>query len=159
MVEKAAELGVTEVIPLETARTVAVSSKVREPHVERFQRRALEAIKQSGAAWAPVVRPVVRLEAWLAEERARAGGASRRWLADIAGGPGAGVLSDTPVVVVIGPEGGFEAAERAALLDGGFEPIAFAAQTLRFETAAIAAAVVVAGARRRVGAPSRETNE
>jgi 16S rRNA (uracil1498-N3)-methyltransferase len=50
---------------------------------------------------------------------------------------------------VIGPEGGLEDQERAALLDAGFRPLALATQTLRFETAALAAAAAVSAARLR----------
>ncbi len=47
------------------------------------------------------------------------------------------------VTIVIGPEGGLEDQERAALRDAGFRPLALAAHTLRFETAALAAAAAV----------------
>ncbi len=53
VVEKAAELGVTEIVPLETEHTRGVASRIRGAQVERFRRRTLEAIKQCGATWAP----------------------------------------------------------------------------------------------------------
>ncbi|MBL8985374.1 MAG: 16S rRNA (uracil(1498)-N(3))-methyltransferase, partial [Gemmatimonadetes bacterium] len=40
-------------------------------------------------------------------------------------------------------EGGFTDEERTRLLGAGFEPVRLAARTLRFETAAVAAAVAV----------------
>ena len=48
LVEKAVELGVTQVIPLETAMSVSVATRVRERHVERLGKKAREALKQSG---------------------------------------------------------------------------------------------------------------
>ena len=52
MVEKATELGVTVVVPLESERTAGVATRIRPQHLDRLRRHALEAVKQSGAAWA-----------------------------------------------------------------------------------------------------------
>jgi 16S rRNA (uracil1498-N3)-methyltransferase len=59
------------------------------------------------------------------------------------------VLDAAPVTVVIGPEGGLTSAERELLQSHGFEPIALAPHTLRFETAAVAAAAAIVSARLR----------
>jgi RsmE family RNA methyltransferase len=53
------------------------------------------------------------------------------------------------VTVVIGPEGGFTEPERGMLLSAGYRRLALAPHTLRFETAALAAAAVVTTARLR----------
>ena len=66
LVEKATELGVTCIAPVETERTAAVATRVRAQHVEKLRRRALEAVKQCGAAWAPEVREPEPLAAFLA---------------------------------------------------------------------------------------------
>lgn len=140
LLEKAAELAVTEVIPLETERSRAVAGRLQPRHLDRLRERARQAIKQSGAAWAPVVRDPLPLR----ELGPVAPGG--RWLADIAG------RSPGPVreamTVVIGPEGGWTAAERDWLEQAGFLPVRLAHDTLRFETAAIAAAAIVALRRR-----------
>ena len=52
LVEKAVELGATSVVPLETDRTSGVATRVRDSHLPKLRRQALEAIKQCGAAWA-----------------------------------------------------------------------------------------------------------
>jgi 16S rRNA (uracil1498-N3)-methyltransferase len=44
-----------------------------------------------------------------------------------------------PLVIAIGPEGGFDASETAELVDAGFERTSLAPTTLRFETAGIVA--------------------
>ncbi len=144
LVEKAAELGVTSVVPLETERTAGVSSRLRDAHLEKLRRRALEAIKQCGAAWAPRVDSGIGLAELLA--RARSG---EHWLADLAGEPAPPVLKQEPVTVVVGPEGGFSLAERNGLIERGYRPTSFGQHTLRFETAALAAAVAVVTARLR----------
>ena len=135
LVEKSAELGVTDLIPLETERTAGVASRVREQHLERLQRRALEAIKQCGAAWAPVVHPPRPLGDFLAEP-----GPGIRWLASAGGGNPGGLPPGEPVLVVIGPEGGLSGAELEQLQGAAFIPVRLGPHVLRFETAAMAAA-------------------
>ncbi len=135
LAEKCAELGVTELVPVETERTRPVASRLRAGHLEKLRRRTRDAIKQSGAAWAPVVGDLLPLEA--AVERAVSG---PRWLADPAGRmPSAG---EFPVAVAVGPEGGFGTDERALLVRAGFEPVRLGPHVMRFETAALAAAVL-----------------
>ncbi len=144
LVEKAAELGVTVIVPLETERTAGVSSRLRDAHLEKLRRRAMEAIKQCGVAWAPSIEPGTGLAELLA--RIEAG---ERWLADAAGQPPPPALEQEPVTVVVGPEGGFTPGERRRFIEHGYRPTSFGPYTLRFETAALAAAAAVATARLR----------
>ena len=141
LIEKATELGVTALVPLETERALAVATRVRTAQIEKLRRRALEAVKQCGAAWAPAVAPPEPIAVFLARPAAGA-----RWLADAegqpAGGEGAGELT-----IVVGPEGGLTPGERAATLAAGYRPVRLAENVLRFETAAIAAATLAATAR------------
>lgn len=137
LAEKTGELGVTDLIPLETERTQGVGARVRGEHVERLQRRSREAIKQSGATWAPVVHLPHTLAELLARHTAPV-----RWLADPGGTGPILPAPGSPVLIAVGPEGGFTAAERRLLEDAGYHPVRLGAHTLRFETAAIAAAVV-----------------
>ena len=145
VVEKATELGVTSVIPLETERTAGVASRVRTQHLERLRRHGLEAVKQSGAAWATRVEDPVSLEELAARPLAGQG-----WVADAEGKPVPAVVGKTPLTVVIGPEGGLTAEELERLRGAGFTAVSLGPHTLRFETAAIAAAAAaVAGRLRR----------
>jgi 16S rRNA (uracil1498-N3)-methyltransferase len=144
MVEKAAELGVTRIVPLETAHTAGVATRLKEAHLGKLRRVASEAIKQCGSAWAPAVEELVSLEDYARRPLDGAG-----WLADIAGAASPVRLDQTPVSAVIGPEGGLTDAERQALLSAGYLPVALGRHTLRFETAALAAAAAVAQARMR----------
>jgi 16S rRNA (uracil1498-N3)-methyltransferase len=141
MVEKATELGVTSVVPLETERTAGVASRVRPQHLDRLRRQALEAVKQSGAAWATMVEQPLSLEALAARPPAGQG-----WVADAGGDAVPAVVGSVPLTVVVGPEGGLTAAELERLRDAGYAPVRLGRHTLRFETAAIlAAAAAVAG--------------
>jgi 16S rRNA (uracil1498-N3)-methyltransferase len=143
-VEKATELGVTTVIPLECERTAGVATRVRPQHLDRLRRQALEGVKQSGAAWATRVDEPLSLDALLRQPPDGA-----RWLADASGGPAPAGLGDARLTVVIGPEGGLTSDERERVLTAGFEAIRLAAYTLRFETAAVAAAAAAVAARLR----------
>ena len=144
MAEKAAELGVTRIVPLETERSATVATRLKEAHLVKLRRAAYEAIKQSGTAWAPSVDQPVSLEEYARQPLDGAG-----WLADIAGAAPPIGLDQAPVSAVIGPEGGLTDGERQALLAAGYLPVALGRHTLRFETAALAAAAAVAQARMR----------
>jgi 16S rRNA (uracil1498-N3)-methyltransferase len=141
LVEKATELGVTDVVPLETQHTAAVATRVRPQHVGKLRRQALEAVKQCGAAWAPEVHQPEPLTAFLARPVE-----GDRWLADPDGG-GPALTRDSAVTVLIGPEGGLTEAERAAARTAGYRPVRLGPHTLRFETAAVAAAALAVAAR------------
>jgi 16S rRNA (uracil1498-N3)-methyltransferase len=144
MVEKAVELGVTRVVPLETARTAGVATGLKRSHIGRLQRSALESIKQCGVAWAPDIENILPLAAFLDEPLTGTG-----WLADQGGDAVPSSMEETPISVVIGPEGGLTDEEREAAVTAGYRPLALGMHTLRFETAALAAAVAVNQARMR----------
>jgi 16S rRNA (uracil1498-N3)-methyltransferase len=144
MVEKAVELGVTRVVPLETARSSGVATGLREAHLRRLRRHALEATKQCGVAWAVQVEEPLSLDDFRGRPLAGSG-----WLADRAGAPPPTRLGGNALTVVIGPEGGFAEAERTGLVAAGYLPIVLGPHALRFETAALAAAALATTARMR----------
>ncbi len=144
MAEKAVELGVTRLVPLETARTAGVASRVKQSHLEKLRRVVLEATKQCGAVWAPGVEEPLRLDEFLAGRIV-----GTRWLADEAGGVPPADLNHTPLTILVGPEGGFSSQERAAIISAGYQPVALGPNTLRFETAALAGAAIASAARLR----------
>jgi 16S rRNA (uracil1498-N3)-methyltransferase len=144
MAEKAVELGVTRIVPLETSRTGGVASRLKSAHIGKLGRVVLEATKQCGAAWAPEIEPPVALSDFIAQPLE-----GRGWLADPAGELPPVTLDDTPLTVLIGPEGGFTEGEREAILTSGYQSVLLGSLTLRFETAALAAAAVAGSARLR----------
>jgi 16S rRNA (uracil1498-N3)-methyltransferase len=144
LVEKAAELGATSVVPLETEHSRAVATRVRQPQLDKLRRQALEVVKQCGAAWSVEVQPLTALGEFLAAERD-----GLRWIADPAGVIPPAAMSTGPATVLVGPEGGFSQAEREAATSAGYLPIALGPHVLRFETAALAAAAAVTTARQR----------
>jgi 16S rRNA (uracil1498-N3)-methyltransferase len=144
LVEKAVELGVTRIVPLETAHTVGVATRLKLNHLPRLRQSMLDVLKQSGSAWAPSIEEPVSLDQFLQRPLTAPG-----WLADQAGAPVPSELDSSPLTIVVGPEGGFTEGERMEILRAGYSPVALAAHTLRFETAAVAAAAVASQARLR----------
>lgn len=144
LAEKAAELGVTDLVPLTTERTTGVATGVREGHIPALQRRARQAIKQSLAAWSPSIHAPCSTS-----EAAELATGSQRWLGDVNAEPPPPLQPDEAVIVVVGPEGGLTDPERVFLRGAGFTPVRLAPDLLRFETAALAAAAVVASQRPR----------
>jgi 16S rRNA (uracil1498-N3)-methyltransferase len=142
LVEKATELGVTEVVPLETDRTRGVATGLRPEQLDKFRRRAREVLKQCGGAWVPVVRDPVPLESFLRRNEPGA-----RWMFDAAGTAAPVLDAASAATALVGPEGGLTDAERAAAISRGFTPVSAGPLVLRFETAAIAAAVLIQTAR------------
>jgi 16S rRNA (uracil1498-N3)-methyltransferase len=144
MVEKAVELGVTRILPLATARSSGVATGIRDIHLRRLRRQALETTKQCGVAWAVQVEELLTLDEFRGHPLSGPG-----WLADRAGAPPPTRLGGNAMTVVIGPEGGLTDAERAGLVAAGYLPIVLGPHTLRFETAALAAAALATAARMR----------
>lgn len=136
LVEKAAELGATDLLPLETERTAHVSTRVRPAHVEKLQARALEAIKQSGAAWAPAVHHPLSLPEVLASP-------GLKLVAEQGSLPLAQFNARQEITGLIGPEGGWTARETDLLTEHGCTFVRLSPNVLRFETAALALAVLV----------------
>jgi 16S rRNA (uracil1498-N3)-methyltransferase len=134
VIEKAAELGVTRIVPLTTERSATVATRIRSAQLPKLQRKALEAIKQSGALWAPGVAEPMSLYHFATAPRT-----GQKWMADAGGSPPPRGGSAEPVTVAIGPEGGFTDEERRTLAESGFTAVRLGPEILRFETAAIAA--------------------
>jgi 16S rRNA (uracil1498-N3)-methyltransferase len=144
MVEKAVELGVTRILPLETARSAGVATGIRDAHLRRLRRHALEATKQCGVAWSVELAEPLSLDDFLGHPLAGFG-----WLADRSGAPPPKLLATSALTVVIGPEGGLTDGERSRLVAAGYLPVVLGPHTLRFETAALAAAALATMARMR----------
>ncbi|MEZ4589052.1 MAG: RsmE family RNA methyltransferase [Gemmatimonadales bacterium] len=143
MVEKAQELGVTEIVPVETERSKSVETRLRPGQLDKLRIRAREALKQCGSAWALELRDLCPLEQALGAVEA-----ASRWVAD----PSGEALAAPPTgaaAVLVGPEGGLSESERRLALDAGYLPLWLGPNTLRFETAAIAAAALLATSRSR----------
>ena len=132
VVEKAVELGVRRILPVQTAFTN--SERVRQ---DRLQAHAVEAAEQCGATFVPEVADLAKLSALLdrwPEGRALV------WCDESAAGQATGWPGTlaAPAAILIGPEGGFSDDERRRLRALA-APVALGPRILRAETAAVAA--------------------
>ena len=119
IIQKAVELGVYEIIPMATARSVVkLDSKKAEAKVKRWNAISESAAKQSKRMLIPKVGPVMNFEDM---EK------TRKILKHITPGQSVGIF--------IGPEGGFEEQEVEAALRSGAQSITLGRRILRTETA------------------------
>lgn len=142
-VQKAVELGVARIQPLETGRSVVRLTRARaERRVAHWQAVAVAACEQCGRNRVPRVEPIAALGDWLArDERQPVAGSPLRLL--LVPGNGAS-LRDLPrpagsIVVLAGPEGGFSPEETRDAERAGFLAVCLGPRVLRTETAAVAA--------------------
>lgn len=137
IVEKATELGVSRLIPVATARTVAARIKS-----ERLNAIAVEAAEQCGRLTVPGIAAMTPLDELLADwPRARA-----LIFCDEArtGPPLLPTAAAGEAGVLIGPEGGFSEAERTQIAaHPAARPVSLGPRILRAETAAIVALALV----------------
>ena len=137
LVEKLVELGVSRLIPLQTRRSVAIGN---QKVIERMKKHVIESSKQCGRNFLMEIEhqcTVDRLIETVPDSCARfvadPYSDSDLQLAD----------SDEPVVIAIGPEGGFEPGESERFAVANWQPMRMGHHILRIETAAIAAAVLL----------------
>ncbi|MCZ7636157.1 MAG: 16S rRNA (uracil(1498)-N(3))-methyltransferase [Verrucomicrobia bacterium] len=152
VVQKATELGAHRLIPVLTERSI--------PHLDqadaarkaaRWRDLAIEALKQCGTPWLPVIDPPRSLSEFLA----RVPRFDLTLVAALAGSPRHprepwegffrehGRVPDN-VAVWIGPEGDFTPAELEAVVAAGAVPITLGPYVLRCETAAVACLAILA---------------
>ncbi len=132
--EKACELGVSLYRPVLTRRTI-----VERLNLARLRSTMIEAAEQCGRTALPVIDEPVKLPALLKDWPSD----RHLFFADEQGGVPCALamqLNPGPAAILIGPEGGFDDAERAAILAVPQSVgISLGPRILRAETAAIAA--------------------
>lgn len=137
MLEKATELGVSEIIPLETSRTERGFRRAALKRMERWRRIVLEASQQSRRATLPAIREPAGFESALVIQ------APRRYALDEQPGGAPPTFAAGDVAILTGPEGGWTEKERESFLAAGWEPVSLGPLILRAETAALAALSIV----------------
>ncbi len=143
ILEKAVELGASDVFPLLTERTVVrIPPDERAERREKWQREVVEACKQCGQDWMPRVHEPAALEAVdFSRFATRIIGSlepGARPLGEVASGAGGAA------VFLVGPEGDFTTGEYAWAREHGFQPVNMGPLILRTETAALAGLAVLA---------------
>lgn len=134
IVEKAAELGVARILPIQTEFTN--SERIRQ---DRLQAHAVEAAEQCGGTYVPEVGALTGLSRLLCSwDQDR----HIIWADESLSGPVQALtgLERGKWAVLIGPEGGFSSAEREMLRDLSYvHPVSLGPRILRADTAVVAA--------------------
>lgn len=153
VIQHGTEIGVTEFVPVATARSVVkLDPRKAEERVERWQRIAREAAEQCRRGVVPRVSPVLTWK----QAVARAGEfdvAMVPW--EEGGEPLRAVLEAHPgasrFALFIGPEGGLSPEEVALARERGAVAVTLGPRILRTETAPLAAASAILFARGDLG--------
>jgi len=135
LVEKATELGVRRLTPIRTSRSVVHPG---ESKLDKIRQTVIAACQQSRRNWLMQIDPVTSWNEFLGQNCRRqavlvahpAGEQLRRRLPSIVG--------SSPLLLVVGPEGGFTDAEIDDALIAGAIPVNLGENILRIETAVVA---------------------
>ncbi|GAB1232390.1 16S rRNA (uracil(1498)-N(3))-methyltransferase [Ferrigenium sp. UT5] len=138
VVQKATELGVAEIIPIQTQRSVAkLAANRADKRALHWHNVAVAACEQCGRNELPQLQAPQSLAEWVQAMRGAEGG-KFILLPGGAGGLQAQPKPQGSAILLIGPEGGFTADEANVAQQAGFVPVLLGPRVLRTETAAIA---------------------
>lgn len=135
VIQKATELGVSEITPLFSERCeVRLNEERMLKRLEHWQQVAISACEQCGRSRIPRIHPPVPLDRWQQQVEADL---------KLVLHPEAAALASHPppasLALLIGPEGGLSEAEVGAARETGFHPACFGPRVLRTETAPVVA--------------------
>ncbi len=133
VVQKAVELGVTEFVPLHTARCEVKLTDAKR-RIERWRRIAMEATKQSGRATLMHIREPIAFDELLTDQRS----ANVVLFSERDGKDFSNITVSETITALIGPKGGWDDSELEAARANGITVITLGGRILRAETAAIA---------------------
>jgi len=151
IVQKSVELGVERIVPFSSKRTVPrYSSECTVKKVDRWNRIAMEAAKQSGFPFLPHVENIKPFDEMIQDAGGYKNkiifyeGEERIKISDYFKGmiPAQGEIDKT-TIIVIGAEGGFEEEEVKKAMSYGFASVSLGRLVLKVETAAIVAISLV----------------
>ena len=135
VIQKATELGVTEIVPLVTERTeIRLDDFKTERRMKRWKRILMEAVKQTGLTSVPELSPPVSLEKFLSAKSA-----SLQFFLDENQGMSLGDSigenqRHSSCLTVVGPEGGWDGQDRQIFGEHRLVPVHLGPRTLRSET-------------------------
>ncbi len=142
-VQRGSEFGVDRFIIFSAARSDAYCFAKVQKRQDRLTRIATDAARQSGRMFVAAIEFTESLNEIIASVSGKCG---LGLFGDLASGLNlsrllskqAGVFSDLPCYIAIGPEGGLTAAEMKQLQDAGFHGVKWAPYVLRSELALLA---------------------
>jgi 16S rRNA (uracil1498-N3)-methyltransferase len=134
-VQKATELGVTQITPLFTEFSeVRLDVDRAEKRTSHWQKVASSASEQCGRCTVPVIANPISLTQWLTGVPRGQG-----FLLDHTGSAGFIGVKPSAIFLLIGPEGGTSDVEKQLALQAGFTAVRLGPRVLRTETAPVVA--------------------
>ena len=134
-IQKATELGVTEITPLFTERCeVRLNDERAEKRLAHWRQIAISACEQCGRSTIPVIHPPQVIAEWM-----QALQADLKLVLHPVAQPLTAHQPPNSLAFLIGPEGGLTEAEVAQAADAGFLPARLGPRVLRTETAPVVA--------------------
>ena len=136
--QKSVEMGVTEIFPVSSARSIVkLSGERAEKRQERWQEIVIAACEQCGRNRIPTVHPLLPLPQRLQQLPQ----SDVHLLMGLHHPTSLKAIQPAPqrITLMIGPEGGWSPEEEAAAFQTGFQSILLGKRVLRTETAALAA--------------------
>ena len=155
IIQKSVELGVTEIVPILTARCVSrPDEKSMKKKIERWNKIALQAAMQSRRGTIPIVRPLMKLT-----DAANRAGNTAVVCYELGGKPLGELVESrmTEISLFIGSEGGFERSEVEEIINNGGSAATLGNRILRAETAPLAALSVIMYLTGNLGNENTET--
>jgi 16S rRNA (uracil1498-N3)-methyltransferase len=136
-IQKAVELGVNRIAPIDTSRSVVnLKGERLEKKISHWQGVIISACEQCGRNTLPELLPLFSLNTWLQQPVAGVGLLLDHRAETTLGGLR---LTGDACTLLVGPEGGLSEQERAAALTAGYQGLALGPRVLRTETAALTA--------------------
>ncbi len=143
-IEKATELGVAQIVPVIARRTEKHLAQAAQARVERWRRIAQEAAKQSRRSDLPAIHDPISIK----DGVRLMPGALRLLLAEqekqLTLRAALESAAEQQIAIAVGPEGGWAEEELTLFAAEGWQPVSLGPRILRAETAALAAASIVA---------------
>ncbi len=139
IVQKATELGVSEIVPLFTRYSdVKLNDERAERRQHHWQEIAISACEQCGRNRLPMIHAPIALDVWMSELPPRAE-AEQRLILNLAAESHISNTVPHRAIVLVGPEGGFREDEITQAGMMGFSSWHLGPRILRAETAAVSA--------------------
>lgn len=145
IIQKATELGVSEIVPIITDRTIVKikDSDKENKKIDRWSKIALEASKQCRRGIVPEIKEIMSFEAMISKLKNQKNIivpyeneeniTMKKVLSEI---------SDKNISIIIGPEGGFEDSEIKKLVEINSKIVTLGPRILRTETAGFTAIAI-----------------
>jgi len=141
-IEKATELGVDRIVPVQSARSENGLERAVAKRLERWRRIALESSQQCRRSFLPVLEGAQRFT-----DIVKVAPGNRAFLDERRDGSSLRELKGEtePISLLVGPEGGWTEEERQLALDHGWKPASLGPRILRAETAWLASLAILRG--------------